>query len=173
MSDELATYLNDHLAGATFGRDHASQLADDTAGTPLGDTMSSLASDIDEDRDELMALMDRLDIDRSALKQATTWIAEKLGRPKFSGVTSGDEELGRFLALEAMSLGVEGKLCLWEALLSVVDTHPELDADQLRRLADRARSQRETLERERGAMAAQALSPDRAAVAATGHGAGG
>jgi hypothetical protein len=173
MSDQLATYLNDHLAGATFGRDHAYKLADETAGTPLGDTMSSLASDIDADRDELIALMDRLDIDRSAIKQATTWIAEKLGRPKFSGATSGDQELGRFLALEAMSLGVEGKLCLWEALRNLVDTRPGLDADQLRRLSDRARSQRETLERERGTMAAHALSGDRAGAAATGHATGG
>jgi hypothetical protein len=116
MSDELATYLNDHLTGATFGYEHARHLDKETAATDLGEMVSSLASDIEADRDELIVLMDRLGIDRSAVKQATTRIAEKLGRPKFSGTTSGEPALGRFLALEAMSLGVEGKLCLWETL---------------------------------------------------------
>jgi hypothetical protein len=167
MSDELATYLNDHLAGATFGYEHARHLEQETAGTELGETVSSLASDIEADRDELIALMDRLDIDGSAVKQATTKIAEKLGRPKFSGATSGAPALGRFLALEAMSLGVEGKLCLWEALKIAADSHSELDTGQLERLAQRARSQRETLERAREAMAAEALAPARGDRTAT------
>ena len=167
MTDELATYLNDHLAGATFGYEHARHLEQETVGTELGQTMSSLASDIEADRDELIALMDRLDIDRSTVKQATTRIAEKLGRPKFSGATSGEPALGHFLALEAMSLGVEGKLCLWEALKIVADSHSQLDAGQLERLARRARSQRETLERERAAMAVEALAPERADRPAT------
>ena len=157
MSDALATYLNDHLAGATLGCEHARHLEQQSAGTPLGDTMAALTPEIEADREELLGIIDRLGVERSTVKQATTWIAEKLARPKFNGTTSGDAALGRFLALETLSLGVEGKLALWRTLGSVADGGRELDPELLERLAERARSQREILERERGAAAQEAL----------------
>ena len=155
--DALETYLNDHLAGATLGSDHAHQLEKMAAGTPLGDVMTRLAAEIDEDREELVALMERLDAAQNPVKKAGAWVMEKAGRPKFSGATSGDRQLGIFVALETLSLGVAGKLAMWEALTGVRDRYPGLAETDLDRLGARAREQRETLERERLQAAVSAL----------------
>ena len=56
---------------------------------------------------------------KNPVKQATTWLAEKASRVKLSGMSSGEDELGTFLALETLSLGVEGRKRLWIALKQV------------------------------------------------------
>lgn len=155
--DALRTYLNDHLAGATLGCDHARQIEDRNAGTPLGDVMAKLAADIEEDRDKLQQLMERLDVPKNPVKQATAWLAEKAGRVKFSGASAGDQNLGNFLALETLSLGVEGKRSLWVALQQVEGIYPQLETTELETLIDRAESQRKTLEEERLAAARSAF----------------
>ena len=43
-SDQLATYLNDHLAGAMAGRDLAQKIADTNQGTPMGSSMAEVAA---------------------------------------------------------------------------------------------------------------------------------
>jgi hypothetical protein len=73
----LNTYLNDHLAGATLGCDHARQLEEMSADTPFGPTMTRLATEIEQDRDTLVELMERLDVPRNPVKQAAAWIAER------------------------------------------------------------------------------------------------
>jgi len=42
--------------------------------------------------------------------------AEKVSRAKFTGLTSGEPELGTFMALESLCLGVDGKASMWKAL---------------------------------------------------------
>ena len=54
--DALSTYLNDHLAGATLGCDHARQLEKMFAETPFGPTMTRIATEIEQDRDTLVEL---------------------------------------------------------------------------------------------------------------------
>lgn len=157
--DALDTYLNDHLAGATLGADHARQLQEGNEGTPLGEVMAEIAPQIDEDRDVLIDLMERLGTTENALKKATAWMAEKAGRPKFSGATSGDPQLGTFLAVEALSLGVEGKHCLWSALSLVADRFPELAGVDFEALMARAKAQRAALEEQRAIAAVIALDP--------------
>ena len=147
--DSLSIYLNDHLAGATLGCDHARQLEEMSADTPFGPTMSRLAQEIEEDRDTLVKLMERLDVDQNLVKKASAWVAEKAGRVKFSGFTSADGEFGRYLMLETMSLGVQGKWSLWTALDVVDDQYPELQATDLATLIARAERQRDALEAER------------------------
>lgn len=153
----LTTYLNDHLAGATLGCDHARQLEEMCADTPFATEMSRLAGEIEEDRDTLVQLMERLDAERNPLKQAGAWVAEKAGRIKFSGVSSDNETLGRFLALETLSLGVEGKRSLWIALARVREHYPQLQSTDLDRLIARAQAQRDALEAARLEAAEQAF----------------
>ena len=158
MADkELDTYLNDHLGGATLGRDLAAQIWDRADGTPLGPVMARIAPEIEEDRRSLVDLMERLGTPASTVKQATTWATEKLSRVKFSGATAGEPDLGLFLALEALTLGVTGKLALWTALDAIAADHLPLAETDLGTLIARARSQRETLEAERLAAARRAL----------------
>ena len=153
----IEVYLNDHLAGAMLGSDLAEQIRERSEGTPFGEVMAKVAAQIEEDRETLVGLMERMDVGGNPVKQATTWLAEKASRPKFSGLTSGDPEVGYFMALESMTLGVTGKLSLWEALRRVSGKHPEIAATNLDELIERARWQRDTLEEERLRAAERAL----------------
>lgn len=155
--EALGTYLNDHLAGSTLGADHARQLEERTAGTPFGLTMARIAGEIEEDRDTLVKLMEKLDVSRNPVKAAGAWVAEKAGRVKFSGGTSGDPDIGYLMAVETMSLGVEGKRGLWTALQTIAPAEPALAEFDLPRLIERATSQRAALEDEREATARQVL----------------
>lgn len=155
--DALRTYLNDHLAGATLGCEHAEQLARMYAGTAASADLARIAVDVRQDKATLLRLMDRVGARRSAVKRGGAWAAEKVGRLKFRGVTSGRPELGRYLALETMSLGVEGKRSLWTALERSTERAPALLQIDLQDLVARAEQQRETLERRRLEAAVQAF----------------
>jgi hypothetical protein len=158
MADKaLDVYLNDHLAGAMFGSDLAERLRSENEGTPLGDAMSRLAPTIEADRQTLIDLMERLGTAKNPVKQATTWLAEKTGRVKFSGVTSGEPEVGTFMALETLTLGVEGKASLWRALKTVTEQYEQLREIDLDALIESAEAQHDELERQRLAAAARAL----------------
>ena len=73
------------------------------------------------------------------------------------GRTSGEPEVGAFIALETLCLGVQGKLCLWTALRQVADRYEPLASINLDELIQRAQKQHSALERER--MAASRLGP--------------
>jgi len=161
MADSaLETYLNDHLAGAMFGSDLAEQLRARTEETELGELMASLAAQIEEDRQSLIGLMERMGISQSPVKQATTWLAEKASRVKLGGMTADETGLSLFTALETLTLGVAGKRALWTALRAVEGEHPELGADELDVLISRAESQQQLLERERVEAGRAALGAD-------------
>lgn len=161
MADKpLDVYLNDHLGGAMLGSDLAAQIRDQNEGTPLGELMTRIAAEIEEDRQTLLDLMDALDVSRNPVKQVTGWVAEKASRVKFSGATSGEPDHGLFMALESLRLGVAGKRCLWIALQRVRGEYPALANIDLDRLIERASSQKDDLERERIAAATAALSRD-------------
>ena len=68
---------------------------------------------------------------------------------KFWGLSSGEPELGTFMAVESLALGVQGKLSLWRALARVSDQHPAIASVNLDELIDRARTQYDLLESER------------------------
>jgi hypothetical protein len=166
MADNsIDVYLNDHLAGAMLGSDLAKQIQARNRGTALGQLMQSLAAEIEQDRQTLIELMQRLDSSKNPIKQAIAWIAEKTSRAKFSGMTSGDPELGTFMALETLALGVRGKACMWKTLKQLVDQHPPLASVNLDELIDRARAQEDALERERLAAGARALADEVPATA--------
>jgi hypothetical protein len=153
----IDVYLNDHLAGATLGSDLAEQIRARHEGDPLGAVMAPLAHEIEEDRERLVDLMERMDVKRNPIKQATGWLAEKTSRVKFSGIGSGEPDQSAFMALESLALGVEGKASLWRALTEIQSQYPALIATDLLELIARADRQHELLERERLAVGARAL----------------
>jgi hypothetical protein len=158
MADRaMDVYLNDHLAGATLGSNLAEQIRDRHEGTPLGDVMRRIAAQVEEDRRTLIGLMERLDVSRNPVKQATGWVAEKASRVKFSGVVSGEPDHGAFMALESLTLGVAGKLSLWQALEQVKGDYPALASADLDGLIARAQAQHDTLEQQRLAAGRRAL----------------
>ena len=117
MADKfLATYLNDHLAGATAGLELAKRTASSNEGTEFGETLSRIATEIDEDRETLRALMRELDVSEDSLKKTAAWTAEKLGRLKPNGQLVGYSPLSRMIEFEGLALGITGKKGLWKAL---------------------------------------------------------
>ena len=153
----IDVYLNDHLAGAMLGSDLAEQIRARHEGDPLGAVMTPLAREIEEDRERLVDLMHRMDVARNRIKQATGWLAEKMSRVKFSGIGSGEPDQSAFMALESLTLGVEGKASLWRALTEIQSQYSALMATDLPELIARADRQHELLERERLAAGALAL----------------
>ena len=161
MADKaMDVYLNDHLAGATLGSDLAEQIRNRHEGTPLGEVMSSIASQVEEDRQTLLELMERMGTSKNPVKQASGWLAEKASRVKFSGAVSGEPDHGAFMALESLTLGVEGKMALWKALKEVASQYPPLASMNLDELIDRAEAQHSALEPARLAAARRALEND-------------
>ena len=156
----IDVYLNDHLAGATFGADLARQLEARTEGTDFQPEMTRLAAEIEADLDTLTDLMERIGATRNPSKQVTAWVAEKASRLKLTGLTSGNDELGTFLSIEALSLGVEGKASLWTTLRELRGRYPELLSTDLDDLLQRAQRQRQVLEAERLAGARRSLTTD-------------
>ena len=153
----LETYLNDHLAGAAGGSELASKISSEYAGTRFGPFLTELARDIEQDKATLEELMERLGIQQSVIKQGGSWVAEKVSRLKLSETMTGDQDLKCLMELETLSLGIEGKLSMWRALIEVSDSHAELAATDLASLAKRAESQRSTLEDHRLQVAKGAL----------------
>lgn len=153
----LAIYLNDHLAGAVVGVELAKRCARNNEGTPLGDFLERLRTEVDEDRQSLEDLMATLDVAKSPLKASGAWLAEKVGRLKLNGQVTGYSDLSRLEELEGLALGVEGKLSLWRSLEQVMDRYPEIPSNELARLKDRAERQRDELERFRREAASTAL----------------
>jgi hypothetical protein len=153
----IHVYLNDHLAGATAGVDLAKQAAERHDGE-LGEFFTQLADEISADHNTLTSLMDQMDAHASGAKEVLAKAGSEISEAKFSGESMDDPEFGTFLTLETLSIGVEGKLCMWKALKVVEDEYAELKSADIDTLVERARSQRDKLESKRLEVAGSALS---------------
>lgn len=152
----LTIYLQDHRAGSTAGVNLARRFAGNNAGSPSGRALAEVASEIEADRETLARLMAELNIAPSRTKNAAAWLAERAARLKPNGRLRGEPAMQRLHELETLSLGIAGKLALWEALRLVPEVTSRIDVDEL---VDRARSQRERVEAERMQFARAALAP--------------
>lgn len=144
MSDHLATYLNDHLTGARFAVEMLGRLRDSTKDALFRRRLAELLQQIEDDRAVLQDLVERLGAPRNAIKEAGAWLAEKASRIKLH--TPDEEPLSTFETLEALSLGVLGKLKLWQALSLVSSDEPLLSGLNYGELSSRARVQHDQLE---------------------------
>ena len=158
MSKEhLATYLNDHLAGSLIAveiLDHLKAEASD-----LAPDIGALKSDIEADRDQLRALMNRLGITESRVRKVTSWIAEQVTEAKFEADDETRGTLRRLERLEALAVGIDGKSALWRALNAAAEVAPELRGMDYEHLTERAQQQRSRVEMFRLQAARLALAP--------------
>ena len=121
----LPIYLNDHYAGSTAGSSWRSARRTTAATTPSSAPRSrALASEIDEDRDSLKRIMDRLDVSEDRIKATLFWVGEKVGRLKPNGELLQFSPLSRVVELEGLITGVSGKLSLWRTLLELAEREP-------------------------------------------------
>jgi hypothetical protein len=151
----LMIYLNDHLGGSTFGRERCRRARDRNQGGELGVFLDWLLLQIVEDRETLVRIIDAVGGSPSRVKPVLGYLAEKAARLKGNGQLIGYTSLARFVELELLSLGVEGKRLLWVVLRELGD--PRLTQFDFVALEERARNQREGLESHRTAAAAIAL----------------
>lgn len=140
----LGSYLNDHLAGATVGRELTKRTLGSNRDNEFGAFLEGLLVEIEEDRDTLLAVMRAVDAGQDRVKAAGALVAERLGRLKLNGSIVSYSPLSRLVEFEGLSLGVEGKASLWRSLAELGD--PALAEFDFWGLEARARAQREGLE---------------------------
>lgn len=155
-SKYLATYLNDHLGGATAGVELVRRAARENEGSELGAFLSDLAAQIEADREALKAIMGELDVKADRAKVAGGWAAEKVGRLKPNAQLRGYSPLSPLVELEGLLVGIQGKLGLWRALAEIADALG-LDRVRLQELAAGAEIQQADVERHRIDVARRAL----------------
>jgi hypothetical protein len=137
----LSIYMNDHLAGATVGRELARRAAGSNRSNAYGSTLERLAGEIAKDRESLLELMRILGVSVDHVKVLGAWVAEKAGRLKLNGHLLSYSPLSRLVELETLTLGVTGKLALWRSLQLVADARSLLPKAELQRLIERAENQ--------------------------------
>ena len=147
MSNPLATYLRDHLAGATHALELLHWMKDEHKNDDLGAFAAALALEIQEDRNILNNLAEGLGAGSSTLKETGAWLSEKVSRLKLAD--HGAINLGTFESLEFLMLGIHGKLGLWRALKSVADALEKFRDTDFARLIARAQAQEATVDSQR------------------------
>jgi hypothetical protein len=158
MADEyIAIYLNDHLAGSTAAVELLEQL--EAEHEPVRRLFAELRADVEADQEELKSLMGRLGVAESRARKASAWLAEKATELKLRVDDPEGGALRLFESLEALSLGIEGKRSLWQALAAVAGGEPKLRALDYERLTRRAEEQRGRVEAMRLEAARKALNP--------------
>ncbi|MEV0533610.1 hypothetical protein [Kitasatospora sp. NPDC050463] len=158
LAEPLHIYLNDHLTGAFGGAALAARMARAHPDSRAGD-LKRLAGDIEQDRDDLVRIMNRLGV---PVRHYRTWLGlagERLGRLKPNGTVVRRSPLSDLIELETLRTGVEGKAALWRALRAIADTDPRLDQVELDRLSERAADQARTLNGWHRSVSAAVLTP--------------
>ena len=146
MSENLGTYLNDHVVGSVLALellDHLIELPE----APDRKLLTQLRIEIQEDQDVLRQLLRSVGAKESTARKAAAWLTEKLGRAKLRIDESGSGELRMLEGLETLALGIQGKLALWRSLATLGDAVPPLKTLDLARLQSRALEQFERVDR--------------------------
>ncbi|HSD22813.1 MAG TPA: hypothetical protein VLB79_00650 [Solirubrobacterales bacterium] len=136
----LGIYLNDHLAGSVVGTRLARRIAKHNEGNHYGSEATSLAKEIEQDKATLEELMDRLDVRKKRVRLAVAAVTETAGRLKPNGRLVGYSPLSRVIELEALTIGITGKLELWQSLKATGERIDGVDPDQLIERAEDQRS---------------------------------
>jgi hypothetical protein len=155
----LLTYLRDHLAGARGALELLEYLRQHAADPEIRVAADNFHFEIAADREVLEQLAIQLGGGPSMVKEISAWVTEKLSRLKLGSV--GDTvDLALLEAVEALALGILGKVALWDALIAISwedRTLPRLDYYSLR---DRAQHQHDRMELHRLRLATLVLSSD-------------
>jgi hypothetical protein len=147
--NQLATYLNDHLAGSVAAVELLEHLIKTHEGSPLAEFFQRLRADVVADQEILRKLVKRFKADEGPIRKAGAWLVEKFSRARIrvSGEKAG--ELGLMQALEVLVLGVTGKQLLWRSLSATFSNSPLLKGINLDELEQRAIEQIERVEAKR------------------------
>jgi hypothetical protein len=154
LTDPLAIYLNDHLAGATAGLELFRRAAAGAQGKHR-ETLDRLAREVEGDRAALLDILVLLEVPVRHYKVAAGWLGEKVGRFKPNGRLMGRSPLSSMIEVEALMLGVRGKAAGWQSLRIVAEHDSRLSGQRLDDLVARADRQHEELEQMRQEIATE------------------
>jgi len=145
LHELLDSYLKDHFAGASAGRDLFRRAADAHEGTDLGSVLAALAAEVDADRDAQRDIMQGLGVEPSTPLAFAGRLAEQAGRLKTNATALRRSPLTDVVEVEGLRIAVYGKLCGWEALLAASVAEPRLSKVRLEELIARAHDQLDRL----------------------------
>lgn len=147
--EHLNSYLNDHLAGSVGALELLDRLIEICTEKPLEGFFKDLRDEIEGDQEILKNLIASLGQEESSVRKAGAWVMEKLSRAKIQPGETGKGEMGLFLALEGLVLGITGKRALWRALAAASATIPRLRTLDYDELEKRAVEQHDRVETKR------------------------
>ena len=144
---ELASYLNDHLAGSVGALELLEHLAKLHEGKPLGYFFMDIEAEIRADQEKLREAMRSLRIAESSVRKAGAWFAEKAGRARVMIAGVEPMSLGLVLSFEGLIMGITGKKLMWRALAAA--NLAQLNGYDFNELQRRAEQQIERIDAER------------------------
>ncbi|KDN18015.1 hypothetical protein [Amycolatopsis rifamycinica] len=157
----LAIYLRDQLALGVTWRELARRARDHNRGSDLGRTLGEVADAIAEDVRTFEGIMRRLEVRPNPVKVAAAVVAERVARLKLNGKLTGFSPLSRFLELEVLVMGIDGKKTLWHTLGQVAGLQERFPDIDFQALIARADAQRDALEPFRRSTGAEAFASRR------------
>jgi hypothetical protein len=142
----LAVYLKDHLAGSQAGLEILEHIEAEHGVGRIGEITSRIRREIEGERKVLTQLLDELDASTSVPRRVAGWMSEKALELKLIADDPGNGALRLFEAVEAIELGVHGKLGLWKALAANAQEIPLLRTIDYEPLIKQAEEQEALLE---------------------------
>lgn len=155
----LATYLNDHLAGSTVALDLVDHLIAAPSQLDHQRFFLDLRTEIEADQAVLKSVLAHCAEAESKVRMAAGWLAGKAGWAKMQFDGSADGAFTRLQALEGLALGITGKRALWQTLAAI---HIPVAGADFAALTRRAEQQHDRVEARRleAAQIAFAKGPD-------------
>src|SRR5260370_41973330 len=109
MSDPLAIYLHDHMAGSHFAIKLLESLHDQYKDEGLGQFALALCAEIKRDQDTLQQIIEQVGEAHFDLAEVAGWVGEKASQFKLQRDDCGGGP-GTVEALETLALGIRGEL---------------------------------------------------------------
>lgn len=144
--DPLLTYLRDHLAGAIGALEMLEYLRSNAGDDELRTAAATFHVEVGADREVLEKLAQQLGGGSSAVKDASAWLGEKLSRLKLGAVGDSINGLPLLEAVEVLTLGIAGKIALWDTLIAISRSDTSLPVLDYYTLRQRAQQQHDRME---------------------------
>jgi hypothetical protein len=148
----LGAYLRDHLAGADAAIQVVGHLKDAQQGGSDGTLFGWLHEQLQRDRDVVIALLTGLRVSPRSVKRLAGTAAGTMFK---TAASARPGELSLFRTLEGLSVGVQGKRCLWRAGQVLAPSLRLHDGRTFAELESSAVDQWEAIERYRLTLVAQ------------------
>lgn len=156
----LGRYLQAHLAGAGAGIDLFGVGQRRITDRSVVAELAAIRSELLTERRQLVRMAEESGVGDARLLTLSVRLGAQVAllgpRGNWMRRTSGTD----VALLEAMRDAVSGKIAGWQALLAVVEDHPQLDRDELENLLAQAERQLATLIRLHRTLAERALAPE-------------